>query len=71
MPASIHRNRVEAQLSHIRVARTFQCVHAGASQVRAELLKQTGQCQDFRPHLLWQLVEFRLELVTDLDIPHH
>jgi hypothetical protein len=38
---------------------------------RPELLEKDGQRQNLRLHILVQSVEFRLELVADLDSPTH
>src|ERR1035438_5308204 len=68
-PYSIRR--AKTQFLHICVARAVQRIHARPSQLRPEMLKKTGQCQQLNPHVLAQLVELRFKLIANLDGPTH
>lgn len=68
-PYSIRR--VEPQLFHVRVLGVVQGVNSRAAQLRPELLKESRQSQDLRLNVLVQLIELRLELISDLNNPAH
>jgi len=54
--------------------RSVEGVNARPAQLRTKLLKQAGEREDFGPHILVQIIEFRLELIADFNGPdasHH
>ena len=61
----------KSQLLHVRVPRAVQRIDTGSAQLRPELLKKSGQSENFRLDVLMQASEFRLEFIADLDGPRH
>src|SRR5262249_40347553 len=63
--------RAEAQLLHVCMPGSVQCINAGPPQLRPELLEKARQGQNLCLYLLVQRVELRLKLIPDLNNPAH
>src|SRR6266567_9153636 len=62
---------VKTELFHVGVTGTIERINTGPAQARPELLQKARMGENFRPHVLGQLVEFRLKFVADLNNPFH
>src|SRR5580704_13274203 len=62
---------VKAQLLHIRVARTLEGIDARPAKLRAKLLQQQGMSAQLTLHVIGQRVEFRIEVLVELNFPGH
>jgi hypothetical protein len=68
-PLSIRR--AEPEFLHIRVPRALEGIHTRSGQLRPKLLQEPRHGEDLILHVFVESIEFRFELLTDLDCPGH
>lgn len=64
-------SRVESQLLHVRMFRTFQCVNTRPAELRSELFKQFEMCKQLVLHCVGQAIVFRIEVRMKFHDPRH